>query len=170
RISSLTVISEQSMSHYKGTQKTVPEIARELNVDGLVEGSVIRTGDSVRINVRISRASDGRSLWAKSYGGEIYNILTLQGEVALAIMDEVKLTQGQSPRLAPGPPPRRVDPEAYVDYLWGRQEWNKRTAQAFYRSIQYFEQAIAKDSNFALAYAGLADTYALQGASIAAEI
>src|SRR5262249_58567345 len=62
RISSLTVISEQSMSHYKGTQKTVPEIARELNVDGLVEGSVIRTGDSVRINVRISRPSDGRSL------------------------------------------------------------------------------------------------------------
>jgi TolB-like protein/DNA-binding winged helix-turn-helix (wHTH) protein/tetratricopeptide (TPR) repeat protein len=166
RISSLKVISPQSMSHYKGTRATLPEIARDMNVDGLVEGSVDRMGGSVRINLQMSQGSDGRVLWAHSFKGEIKDVFALQEKVALAITDEVKHTPRQSPRSARA---RTVDPEAYDAYQLGRFEWDKRTPAALRQSIEYFQQALRKDSNFAEAYAGLADSYSLLGASRAGD-
>jgi TolB-like protein/DNA-binding winged helix-turn-helix (wHTH) protein/tetratricopeptide (TPR) repeat protein len=167
RNSSLTVISEQSTLQYRGTTKTSPEIASELKVDGLVEGSVVRMGGSIRINVRVSWGSDGRYVWSDGYEGETRDIFTLQRKVANAITDGVKLAQRQSPRAAAT---RTVDSEAYDTYLLGRFYWNQRTAEGYRRSIEYFQQALQKDSNLAIAYAGIAEAYALLGRSKAADM
>jgi serine/threonine-protein kinase len=160
QIGGLRVISRTSIMVYKGAKKPLPQIARELQVDAVVDGSVQRSGDKVRINAELIEASTDRHLWAKSYERDLRDILTLQSAVAKAIADEVeiKLTPQEQARLAKS---RQVNPEALEAYLAGRFFWNKRTAEGLEKSIAYFQHAITKDPEYALAYAGLADAYHL---------
>src|SRR5262249_52107554 len=159
KIGSLRVISRTSAMRYKGTRKTLPEIARELNVDAVVEGAVLRSGDRVRITAQLIRTASDQHLWAEEFQGELRDVLTLQSDVARAIANQIraKLTQQQA-RLE-----RNVPPEAYQLYLKGRYFWNKRTGEGFKTAIQYFDQAIAEQPAYAAAYAGLADSYLLLG-------
>jgi serine/threonine protein kinase/Flp pilus assembly protein TadD len=160
QISALRVISRTSAMQYKGTKKPLKQIAAELHVDGLVEGSVQRSGDRVRITAELIYAQSDTHLWARSYDFELRDVLTLESNVARAIADEiqVKLTSREKAHLTAA---RQVNPAAYEDYLQGRYEWNKRTAEGLGRAIEFFEQAISKDPRYALAYAGLADSQLL---------
>jgi TolB-like protein/DNA-binding winged helix-turn-helix (wHTH) protein/Flp pilus assembly protein TadD len=168
KISALRVISRQSVMRFKGTDKPLPEIARELNVDALVEGAVVRTSpavggtsDRVRITVQLVRATPEQHLWAESYERDLSDLLALQGEVAQAIAREIHMvvTPEEQTRLAARP----INPEAYEAYLKGRYFWNKRTEQGFKKGIEYFQQVIEKDPAYARAYAGLADSYNFLG-------
>jgi eukaryotic-like serine/threonine-protein kinase len=158
QVGELRVISRTSVMAYKGAKKPLPQIARELGVDAVVEGSVQRSGDKVRINAELIQASTDRLLWAKSYERNLSDILTLQSTIAKAIVDEiqVKVTPQEQIRLVRS---QLVNPEAHQAYLAGRFYWNKRTTEGVNKSIGYFDQAIAKDPSYALAYAGLADSY-----------
>lgn len=158
QIAQLRVISRTSVMVYKGIKKPLPVIARELGVDAVVEGSVQRSEDRVRIDAELIQASNDHLLWAKSYERDSRDILTLQSAIAKAIVAEVKvvLTPQEESRLARS---QSVNPRAYEAYLAGRFYWNKRTAEGIEKSIDYFEQAIANDPTYALAYAGLADSY-----------
>jgi TolB-like protein/DNA-binding winged helix-turn-helix (wHTH) protein/Tfp pilus assembly protein PilF len=158
RIKALRVISRTSVMTYKGSKKPLPEIARELKVDAVVEGSVLRSGERVRITAQLIHAATDRHLWSESYERDLSDILALQSEVARAIVGEIrtKLTPQEQARLATA---RSVRPEAYQAYLKGRYFWNKRTEEGFNKGIEYFNQAIAIDPNYALAYVGLADCY-----------
>jgi serine/threonine-protein kinase len=162
RIRALRVISRTSAMRYKGSGKSLPEIGRELNVDGIVEGSVLRSGDRVRITAQLVHASSDAHLWAQDYERDVRDVLSLQGEVARAIAKEIRVAVSpqEQARLVKSRP---VDPEAHRLYLLGRYWWNKRSAEGFQKALQYFEQAIAKDPTFASAYAGLSDTYASLG-------
>jgi eukaryotic-like serine/threonine-protein kinase len=165
QISSLRVISRTSAMHYKGTRKTLPEIARELRVDAVVEGSVIRSSDHVRVTAQLIEAATDAHLWAKSYDRDLRDVLSLQDEVAQAIADEikVKLTPEERKNLASAQP---VNNEAHEAYLRGRYYWNKVTVEGVTKGVKYFEQAIEKDPRYPLAYAGLADSYTLLGGTI----
>ncbi len=162
QIGALRVISRTSVMRYKGTEKSLREIARELNVDGVVEGSVLRAGERVRITAQLIQAPTDRHLWAKSYERNLRDVLALQSEIARAITDEIriKITREERARLSKSRP---LEPEAYQLYLKGRYFWNKRSEEGFKRGIDYFNQAIHKDPNYALAYAGLAYSYNLLG-------
>lgn len=162
QISALRVISRTSAMAYKGARKPLPEIARQLNVDAVVEGTVLRSGEQVRITAQLIQASTDTHLWADTYDGNLRDTLVLQEKVAQAIADRIRieLTPGEQAGL------RRfkvVDPQAYEDYLEGRYFWNKRTGDGLKKAIEYFNQAIAKDPTYAPAYSGLADSYALAG-------
>jgi serine/threonine protein kinase/tetratricopeptide (TPR) repeat protein len=158
QISSLKVISRTSVMRFKATRKPLPEVARELNVDGVVEGSVIRSGDRVRITAQLIHAPTDRHLWAQHYERDIRDVLSLQTEVTRAIANEIraKLTPQQQVRLARG---GSVDPEAYELYLKGRYFWNKRTEEDLRKGLEYFQQSVAKDPSYALAYVGIAESY-----------
>ena len=160
KVGSLRVISRTSVMQYKGAKKALPAIARELNVDAIVEGSVIRSGPRVRVTAQLIRARTDQHLWAETYDRDLGDILKLQGEVADAIAQQVRaqLTPNQQSQLRLA---HVVNPVAYDDYLRGRFYFtNEYTKPDSLRKAQhYFEDAIQKDSNFALAYAGLADTY-----------
>jgi TolB-like protein/tetratricopeptide (TPR) repeat protein len=158
QIGELRVISRTSAMHYKGTNKMLPEIARELNVDAVVEGSVERAGDRVRITAQLIEAPTDRHLWASSYDRDLRDVLTLQSEVAQAIANKVKisLTPEEKTRLHLT---HVVNPEAHEAYLKGRFYWNKRTEKDLEKSAEYFQQAIEKDPNDAPPYDGLADAY-----------
>jgi len=158
QIAALRVISRTSAMRYKGSDKPLPEIARELNVDGFVEGSVLRAGDRVRITAQLIHAATDQHIWAKSYERDVSNVLALQSEVARAIAEEVqaKLTPQERARLARV---RAVNPAAHEAYLKGRYYWARSTEEAVRKSIEYFGEAVTKDPNYALAYAGLADAY-----------
>jgi eukaryotic-like serine/threonine-protein kinase len=162
KINGLRVISRTSVMQYKGVQRPLPQIARELNVDAVVEGSVLRSGNRVRITAQLIHAASDEHLWAESYERDLRDVLSLQGEVARAIANEiqVKLTSQDQARLVSA---HSVDPEAYQLYLKGRFYWNKRTEAGLKRGIEYFHQAIDLDPNYALAYAGIADCYSLLG-------
>jgi len=161
KVSSLRVISRTSVMRYKGTKKRLPEIARELNVDGIIEGSVVRSGGRVRITAQLLHGPTDRHLWAETYDRDLGDVLKLQSEVAEAIAGQVRaqLTPEQQARLHSARP---VNPEAYEAYLRGRfyltTEFSK--AQTLLKVQHYFQEAVAKDPGFALAYSGLADTYA----------
>lgn len=160
KIGSLKVISRTSVMRYKATTKSLPEIARELNVDAVVEGSVLRVGDRVRITAQLIHASTDEHLWTESYDRDLRDILSLQSEVARTIAEQIKVTlspQVQA-RLAEARP---VNPDAYQAYLKGRFHWNKRTPDGLTKAVEYFEQAIQLDPAWPLGYAGLADAYAL---------
>ncbi len=163
QIDSVKVISRTSTIQYKGTKKTLPEIARELKVDGVIEGTVQRSGERVRITTQLVHASD-KHVWAESYEGDLHDVLALESHVARAIAAavKIKLTPEQNARLASSV---RVDREAYDLYLKGRYFWNKRDAAGLKKALDYFQQAAAKEPRYAAAQAGLADTYALLGAS-----
>ncbi|HLI62691.1 MAG TPA: tetratricopeptide repeat protein [Terriglobales bacterium] len=156
----LKVVSKTSVLPYKGTHKSLPEIGRELGVDAVVEGSVLRAGDRVRITAQLIRASTDRHIWARAYEGDLRNVLSLQAGIAQSITDEVrlKLTPRERNRLTDT---RSYDPEAYDLYLRGRYVFARRNEQALQEAMGYYQQAIAKDPGFSLAYAGLADCDAL---------
>ena len=154
----LRVISRQSVMRYKGSTKPLPEIARELGVDGVVEGSVARSAGRVRITAQLIHAPTDRHLWAHSYERRLEDVLALQDEVSRAIAEEVRttVTTDSVPRPARA---RAVDPDAYDAYLLGRHHWNQRAPQSLEKAAAYFRSAIAKDPYFAPAQAGLALTY-----------
>ncbi len=160
KISALKVISRTSTMRYKETEKGIPQIARELGVDGLIEGSVLREGDQVRITVQLIHGPSDKYLWTASFDRELRGILALHSEVARSVAGEIRITvtPAEEARLASARP---VNPEAYQLYLQGRYYWNKRSPEGFEKAIQLFNQAIQKDPNYALAYSGLADSYAL---------
>jgi len=162
QIRALRVISRTSVMGYKGVRKSLPEIARELNVDAVVEGSVMRSGDQVRITAQLIQAPADKHLWAESYEGNLRDTLALQKEVARNIAEQIRIEV--TPReQAALKSVKAIDPEAYEAYLKGRYFWNKRTADGLEKAVDYFNQAIVKDPNYAAAYSGLADTYALLG-------
>jgi len=162
KISALKVISRTSAMQYKGVKKPMPQIARELGVNGLIEGSVVREGDQVRITVQLIHGPTDKHLWAESYQRELRGILALQSEVARVIAREiqVELTPQEGARLARS---RRVDPRAYEAYLRGLYLWNTRTPEGLNKSLEYFRQALEIDPSYALAYVGLADAYFILG-------
>jgi TolB-like protein/DNA-binding winged helix-turn-helix (wHTH) protein/tetratricopeptide (TPR) repeat protein len=159
RIHDLRVISRTSVMRFKGTKLSVPEIARTLGVDALVEGSVIRQGNRIRVHAQLIRASTDEHLWADEYDGELGDVLTLESEVAQSIARrvEVKVTGEERARLIAA---RHVSPEVYESYLKAENEFSKSSSQAeLEQSIAYFEETIGKDPNFAPAYVGLAKAY-----------
>ena len=158
QIRSLRVISRTSVMAYKSAKKPLPQIGRELNVDGIVEGSVQKSGDRVRITAQLVQASNDRHLWARSYERDLRDVLTLQSEVARSIAEEIRaaVTPEEATRLAR---PRGVDPEAHELYLKGRFAWANGSESEMERAIGLFQQALAKDPGYAAAYAGLADVY-----------
>jgi TolB-like protein/DNA-binding winged helix-turn-helix (wHTH) protein len=162
QISELRVISRTSAMTYKGSRKSMPEIARDLNVDVVVEGAVLRSGNQVRITAQLILAAADKHLWAQSYEGDLRDTLKLQKQVARSIAEQIRiqLTPHEQTVLKNV---TRVDWEAYEAYLKGRYFWNKRTADGLKEAIYYFNQAIEKDPNYAPAYAGLADSFALAG-------
>jgi len=161
QIASLRVISRTSTMHYRDSRKALPEIAKELGVDAVVEGSVARSGNRVRIDAQLIQASTDRHLWAKGYERDIQDVLALQSDVARTIATEVQiqLTANEQARLSARP----VNPDAYEAYLKGRFFWNKRNKEAINKSIEYFNDAIRLDPGYAAAYSGLADAYTITG-------
>jgi serine/threonine-protein kinase len=160
QIRALRVISRTSAMQYKAAKKPLSQIARELGVDGVVEGSVQRSGDRVKVTAQLVHAPSERHLWGDSYERDAKDVLRLESELARAIAREIRVTvtSDEAARLKKAAP---VDPEAHQLYLKGRYYWNKRTAEAFQTAMRFFQQAIEKDPSSASAYAGLADTYAL---------
>jgi len=159
RIHDLRVISRTSVMRFKGTKLSVPEIARMLGVDALVEGSVIRQGNRIRVHAQLIRASTDEHLWSDEYDGELGDVLTLESEVAQSIARrvEVKVTGEERARLVTA---HHVSPEVYESYLKAEDQFGKSSSQAeLEQSIAYFEETIGKDANFAPAYVGLANVY-----------
>ncbi|HEV2195526.1 MAG TPA: winged helix-turn-helix domain-containing protein [Candidatus Acidoferrum sp.] len=155
QVGSLRVISRTSAMSYKGTKKTLPQIARELNVDAVLEGSVVHSGDRVRITAQLIQAQGDRHIWARSYERDLRSVLALQGEIARDIVGEVRAN------LRPTSSARQVNPESYEAYLRGRHDLNNATSEAeLESSISNFRLAIAKDPQSGLAYSGLAVAYA----------
>jgi TolB-like protein/DNA-binding winged helix-turn-helix (wHTH) protein/Tfp pilus assembly protein PilF len=165
KIRTLRVISRSTAMAYKGTRKPLSEIARDLRVDAVVEGTVLRAGDRVRITAELVQVSTDHHLWADTYESQMGDVLALQNRVSSAIVDEIRinLSPEDKQRLAQTP---SVSPAAYEDYLRGRYYWNKRSGDGFAKAIGYFEEATKKDPQYALAYAGLADCYGIIGATI----
>jgi TolB-like protein/DNA-binding winged helix-turn-helix (wHTH) protein len=162
QISQLRVISRTSAMTYKGVHRSLPQIAKELNVDAVVEGTVLRSGNQVRITAQLIQGAADRHLWAQSYEGDSRDTLALQKQVASSIAQAIRieLTPNEQAVLKNA---KQVNPNAYEDYLKGRYFWNKRTAEGFKKAIDYFNKAIDQDPTYAPAYAGLADSYALSG-------
>jgi len=161
QISSLKVISRTSIMRYKGTKKSLPEIGKELNVDGIVEGAVVRSGERVRVDAQLIEANTDRHIWASTYERNLGDVIALQNEVAGAVANEVqvKLTPQEQTHLLRAD---SVDPQTYELYLKGRYFWSKRGDDSIRKSIDYFRQAIQQSPNYALAYAGLAEAYVVR--------
>lgn len=154
----LGVIARTSAMAYKHTNKTVSQIGQELGVDYILEGSVRREGGKARVSAQLIRVGDQTHLWARNYDRELTNVLEFENDLGRAIAEEVQANL--TPRIQSELTRQRVvDPEAYDLYLKGRYYWNERTPPGIKESIGYFQKATAKDPNFALAYAGLADAY-----------
>jgi TolB-like protein/DNA-binding winged helix-turn-helix (wHTH) protein len=165
KIRSLRVISRSTAMAYKGTHKPLSEIARDLKVDAVVEGTVLKAGNRVRITAELVQVSTDHHLWADTYESQIGDVLALQNRVSSAIVDQIRinLSPEDKQRLAKNP---SVSPDAYEDYLKGRYYWNRRSGEGFTKAIGYFEDATRRDPQYALAYAGLADCYGIIGATI----
>lgn len=153
KIGALRVISRTSVMQYKGAHKPLRQIGRELNVDAVVEGSVMRSGDRVRITAQLIHAASDRHLWGESYEGDLRDVLALQSKVARAIASEiqVRVTPQEQTRLASARP---VNPEAHELYLKGRYYWNRWSEGGCRKGRTYFNQAIEEDPGYALAYVG----------------
>jgi TolB-like protein/DNA-binding winged helix-turn-helix (wHTH) protein/Tfp pilus assembly protein PilF len=160
QMSALRVISRTSVMHYKQTSKTLPEIGRELGADVIVEGTVFRSGNRVRITAQLVDTRTDRHLWAHAYERDLRDVITMQDEVARDIADEVRvqLTPQERARLTA---PHPVNPAAHEAYLKGRYYWNQFTADGLKKSLPLFQKAIEKDPNYALGYSGLADYYSM---------
>lgn len=162
QISALRVISRTSVMGYKRARKPLPQIARELNVDAVVEGTVLRSGDQVRITAQLIEAATDKHLWSQSYEGELRDTLGLQSQVAREIAEQIRINVNPQEKAALRSA-KVVNPAAYESYLKGRYFWNKRTADGLNTALAYFKQAVDEDPKYAEAYSGLADTYALLG-------
>jgi len=162
QISALRVISRTSVMAYKHSRKPLPDIAHELNVDAVVEGTVLRSGEQVRITAQLIDGASDRHIWSHSYQRELRDTLALQSTVARAIADQIRINVNPQEQAALSHV-AAVNPVAYESYLKGRFFWNKRTADGLKVALAYFDQAIDEDANYAQAYSGLADTYALLG-------
>src|SRR5215472_1537029 len=162
KIGALRVISRTSAMQYKGARKSLPVIARELNVDAVIEGSVLRDGQRVRITAQLIHASSDQHLWAESYERDFRDILSLQSEIARHVANEIKVivTPEEKARLVFTRP---VNPAAHEAYLKGRFYWNKRSAESAKRALAYFQKALDIDPTYAQGYAGLADSYTILG-------
>jgi TolB-like protein/DNA-binding winged helix-turn-helix (wHTH) protein/tetratricopeptide (TPR) repeat protein len=163
KVSALRVISRQSVMQYKGTNKPVPQIARELHVDAVVEGSALRVGDKVRITTQLVQADPERHLWSASYERDLSDVITLQREMAQAIVREIRvaLTPQEKQSLADARP---VLPEAHEAYLKGRYHFDRFSVEDIKKAREWFQRAIEKDPYYAPAYADLARTYTLSPA------
>jgi TolB-like protein/DNA-binding winged helix-turn-helix (wHTH) protein/Flp pilus assembly protein TadD len=160
QIPDLRVISRSSMMTYRQLHKPLAEIAHELDVQAVVEGGVLRSGERVRITAQLIRVPADEHIWARSYEGDVRDTLVLQDQVAQAIADQIRVTVGNQQQEHK---PRVVNAQAYDSYLKGRYYWNKRTAEGLKEAIDYFKRAISIDPSYAEAYSGLADSYALAG-------
>ena len=163
QLRSLRVISRTSVMHYKGGKQTIPQIGRELAVDAVIEGTVEREKNRVRIRVQLIEAASDRHLWARSYDYELKDVLLLQSTAAHDIASEIQGRVEQPPASSRTSSAPTVQPDAYEAYLKGRYFWNQRTEAGLNKSIEFFQDAIAKDPAFAAAYAGLAGAYSLLG-------
>ena len=165
KIRSLRVISRTSSMEYKRTQKSLSQIAHDLNVNAVVEGTVLRAGDRVRITAELVQVATDGHLWADTYESPLGDILTLQNQVASAIANQIRisLTPEEQQQLASTRP---VSAESYENYLKGRYYWNKRSEESLKKAIEYFQLATEKDPHYALAFAGLADSYSIIGSTI----
>jgi TolB-like protein/lipoprotein NlpI len=162
KLRALTIISRTSVMRYKDSEKSLPEIAEELNVDAVVEGSVLRAGQRVRITAQLIHAATDAHLWAESYERDLQDVLLLQSEVARAIAREIQVavTPKENKRLTSA---QRVNPEAYEACLKGRFHWYKLSQEHFDTALEYFQHALEKDPNYALAYVGIADVWLARG-------
>src|SRR5262249_42847529 len=158
QVKALRVVSRTSVMQFKGSRKPVKEIAKELNVDGVLEGAVLRSGGRVRITAELIDARLDKQLWAHSYEGELADVLKLQSTMASAIMSEIRVavTAQEQQRIAGT---RRVDPEALDAYLRGQFYWNQFSEDGMRQAVGYFQKAIDRDPNWAAAYAGQAHAY-----------
>lgn len=165
RLGQVRVISRTSVMPYKSTRGSLAEIGRRLNVDAVVEGTVMRAGDRVRLTAQLVQVATDEHLWADRYDRELRDVLALQDELARAIARQIsgRLPPPREPR--PSPPP--VDPVAYELYLKGRYAWNRRTEEGLHRAIEFFRQAIERDPDYAPAHAGLGDAYLILAAGYA---
>jgi TolB-like protein/DNA-binding winged helix-turn-helix (wHTH) protein/Tfp pilus assembly protein PilF len=158
------VIARTSVMHYKNSAEQLDQIGRELGVQYVLEGSVRRDSDKVRITAQLIRTKDQTHVWTHQYDREVNSLLSLQGEIAQEISDAIQVTLGERKPGEVSPPPIPHAPKSYAAYdlyLQGRYFWNKRTTQGLQQAVECFEQAIAKDPDYARAYAGLADSLAL---------
>jgi TolB-like protein/tetratricopeptide (TPR) repeat protein len=158
QIKALRVISMTSVMRYKNTQKAIPDIAHELGIDAVVEGSVLRADHDVRITAQLIAAHPEKHIWADDFTRTLENVIVLQSEVARAIARKIRVavTPQENARLAASRP---VNPEAHEAYLKGNHFWGTTNPRDWYRSLEYFQQAIDKDSTYALAYAGMGKAY-----------
>jgi serine/threonine protein kinase/tetratricopeptide (TPR) repeat protein len=162
QVKSLKTISRTSVMQYKHIRKPLREIAQELGVDAVVEGSILRSGNRIRVTAQLIDAETDENLWAKGYEREMKDILSLQREVARSIVEEIRieLTPQEERRLSDV---EKVSPAAYDAYLNGRFHWNRRSEEGSRKAIEYFETAIKTEPTYARAYAGLADAYNVLG-------
>ena len=160
QISALRVISRTSVMTYKHVHKPLPEIARELDVDAMVEGTVLRSGGRVRITAQLIRVPVEQHIWAQSFEGDLRDTLVLQKSIARSIAEQIQATLNRHEQAALAHS-KVVNPEAYEAYLKGRYFWNKRTGEGLKKAIEYFKLAIEKNPKYAEAYTGLGDAYAL---------
>lgn len=169
KVRSLRIISRSTAMAYKGTRKPLSSIAAELKVDAVVEGTVMRVGNNVRITAELVQVSTDRHLWADTYESQMGDVLALQNRVSSAIVDEIRinLTPEEKERLAKKP---AISPEAYENYLKGRYYWNKRSEEGLTKAIEYFQLATQNDPHYALAFAGLADCYSIIGSAIVGSV
>ncbi len=160
RIPDLKVAARTSAFAFKGTNTNIADIARTLNVDIVLEGSVRKSGNQVRVTAQLIKAADGYHLWSETYDRELTNIFAIQDEIAKSIADELKLTLDIDTAVA-GNMTGTTSTEAYDAYLRGMNQWHLRSGESLHNSVELFGQAIAIDPNFARAYGGLALTYAI---------
>ena len=158
----LKVISRTSIMQYKDSHKRLPQIARELGVDAIVEGAVLRSGDRVRITAQLVRAANDQHIWAESYERDLRDLVALQDDVSRSIATQIRkqIEPPEPQRLATS---AAINPQAREDYLKGRYFWNLRSEAGYLKAIEYFQAAITKDPQYAQAYAGSADAHALLG-------
>ena len=162
QISALRVISRTSVMTYKNARKPLDQIAHELNVDAVVEGSVSRSGERIRVTAQLIDVRNDKHIWAASYDEDIRDALVLQSRVTRAIAEQIRATVNSKEQLSLAKS-RTLDPDAYEAYLKGRYFWNKRTGDGLRTAIEYFRRAITIDPGYAEAYSGLADLYAVAG-------
>ena len=160
KIRSLKVISRTSVMQYKGVHKSLPEIGKELNVDAILEGSVMHADGEVRITVQLIRASTDEHLWAESYTDKLENVLSLQSRIAKAIAREIKLTLSPEEELKLSSN-KKINPEAHEAFLRGKHFWNKRTGDDIKKALEYFKEAVNIEPLYALAHVGIAESYDL---------
>ena len=158
RVGSFRVISRTSVMKYREAKKPLPEIAKELNVDAIVEGTIMRSGNQVRINVQLIDAATDQHIWAEKYERNLSDVIALQNELSLAVTRQIGKRLDARLSLASSQP---VDADVYEAYLKGRYFWNQRTREGARKSVEYFEQAISRDPSYAPAFAGLSDSYTL---------